>query len=217
MGDHGRTGYDNAHAFNTEATTGIGMLARQFLLDEPDAPLVQQAADYLPGYAEKNWGDLHHRQESDFYAWYNCSLGMFQAGGEPWNRWNQVIRDELIRLQRHDGCARGSWDPKCKWGEQGGRILSTALAALTLEVYYRYAGHNEGRGAAAPVVATVETIPPASASKPVELNAPDKPVELNAPDKTVEVKASDKSVELNAPDGPAKPKKQLPTIGENRP
>jgi uncharacterized protein YfaP (DUF2135 family) len=197
LGNHGRTGYTPPPAFNTEATTGIGMLAKQFLLDEPDAPLVHQAADYLPGYAEKSWGDLHHRQESDFYTWYNCSLGMFQAGGEPWNRWNQVIRDELIRLQRHDGCVRGSWDPNYRWGPQGGRILSTALGALTLEVYYRYAGHNEVHGAATPVVTTVETIPPASSSKPVELNAPDKPVELNAPDKPVE---------LNAPDGSSKRK-----------
>jgi hypothetical protein len=191
MGDHGRTGYTSAQAFNTEATTGIGMLAKQFLLDEPDAPLVHQAADYLPGYAEKSWGDLHHRRQSDFYTWYNCSLGMFQAGGDPWKRWNEVIRGELIRLQRHDGCARGSWDPKCQWGEQGGRILSTALGALTLEVYYRYTGHNEARGAAAPVVTTVETIPPAASGKPVELNAPDKPVELNAPDKPVELNAPD--------------------------
>ena len=88
---------------------------------------------------------------------------------------------------------------------------------MTLEVYYRYAGHHEDRGAAAPVVTTVETIPPAKPSKPVELNAPDKSVELNAPDKSIEVKAADKSVELNAPDGAAKPKKQPSPIGENRP
>jgi hypothetical protein len=191
MGDRGRTGYNSSQAFNTEATTGVGMLAKQFLLDEPDAPLVHQAADYLPGYAEKSWGDVSRRHQSDFYAWYNCSLGMFQAGGEPWNRWNQVIRDELIRLQRHDGCARGSWDPTCQWGDRGGRILSTALGALTLEVYYRYAGHNEGRGAAVTAVPGVETIAPAVSGKPVELNAPDKPVELNAPDKPVELNAPD--------------------------
>jgi uncharacterized protein YfaP (DUF2135 family) len=214
MGRNGRTGYTSARAFNTEATTGIGMLAKEFLLDEPDAPLVHQAAEYLPDYAEKSWGDLRHRKESDFYTWYNCSLGMFQAGGESWNRWNKVIRDELIRLQRHDGCARGSWDPKCQWGEQGGRILSTALAALTLEVYYRYTGHNAAHGAAAPVATGVETIAPAASSKTIELNAPDKTIELNAPDKPVELNAPDKPVkpsvpakpvELNAPDKRVKP------------
>ena len=128
MGNNGRTGYDSPQAFNSEATTGVGMLARQFLLDEPDAPLIHQAADYLSDYAKKSWGDLHQREETNFYTWYNCSLAMFQAGGEPWNRWNEVIRSELIRLQRHDGCAGeagtrspamwfpgdGSWPPP--WG-----------------------------------------------------------------------------------------------------
>ena len=42
-----------------------------------------------------------------------------------------------------DGCERGSWDPNSKWGRQGGRIYSTALAILTLEVYYRYTPQNE--------------------------------------------------------------------------
>ena len=33
----------------------------------------------------------------------------------------------------------GSWDPIGPWGEDGGRIYSTATCALILEVYYRYA------------------------------------------------------------------------------
>jgi hypothetical protein len=33
----------------------------------------------------------------------------------------------------------GSWDPDdSRWGRYGGRIYTTALATLTLEVYYRY-------------------------------------------------------------------------------
>jgi hypothetical protein len=38
-----------------------------------------------------------------------------------------------------EGCAAGSWDPKADaWGQQGGRVMQTSLAALVLEVYYRY-------------------------------------------------------------------------------
>ena len=37
------------------------------------------------------------------------------------------------------GCRRGSWDPmENNWDHQGGRVYSTSLAVLTLEVYYRY-------------------------------------------------------------------------------
>jgi len=138
-GERGRTGYLN-HALHTEATTGVGMLARQFLLDQPESPYVRDAAGYLAEYAEKSWPE--HRADSrrsDYYLWYNCTLAMFQAGGETWKRWNEVVRDTIVGLQRHEGCPRGSWDPDGKWGHEGGRIYSTALAALTLEVYYRYA------------------------------------------------------------------------------
>jgi hypothetical protein len=32
----------------------------------------------------------------------------------------------------------GSWDPDPLWGGYGGRVYSTAVGALCLEVYYRY-------------------------------------------------------------------------------
>ncbi len=146
--ENGRTRYQD-HGVETEATTGMGMLVRQFLLEEPDAPLIQLAASFLADEAEKRWaggvapwpdlGANAKGNEKDFYLWYNCTLAMYQAGGTFWERWNGVIRDAVIGLQRHDGCMRGSWDPDSRWGNTGGRIYSTALAILTLEVYYRYA------------------------------------------------------------------------------
>ena len=65
---------------------------------------------------------------------------MFQAGGQPWKRWNDVVRDTLVDRQcgEDEGCRRGSWDPLGRWSPEGGRVYSTALAVLTLEVYYRY-------------------------------------------------------------------------------
>ena len=44
----------------------------------------------------------------------------------------------LITEQRKTGPDKGSWDPKDRWGGYGGRVYSTALNALILEVYYRF-------------------------------------------------------------------------------
>ena len=144
--EFGRTGYLERTP-HTEATTGVGMLARQFVLGEPRSPHVRDAADYLADFAENRWGGRGGSPGGpDYYLWYNCTLAMFQAGGEAWQRWNDVVRDQIVRLQRRDSCQRGSWDPSDKWGTQGGRIYSTALATLALEVYYRYAPHSEWTG-----------------------------------------------------------------------
>jgi hypothetical protein len=53
------------------------------------------------------------------------------------------MRRTLIESQVKDGCAAGSWDPQrpvrdSSHAESGGRIMTTSLATLTLEVYYRY-------------------------------------------------------------------------------
>ena len=140
----GRTRYQKGRT-SSEATTGVGMLARQFLLDEADSPMVHKASDFLADLAERRWDTgAKQRRDRDYYLWYNCTLAMFHAGGDNWQRWNSLIRDTLINLQRDDGCSRGSWDPESRWGGKGGRVYSTALATLCLEVYYRYATEEDG-------------------------------------------------------------------------
>jgi hypothetical protein len=69
---------------------------------------------------------------------YNCTLAMFQAGGDDWDRWNGVVRDRLIGLQKTAGCNRGSWDATGYRANEAGRVCSTAWAILSLEVYYRF-------------------------------------------------------------------------------
>lgn len=161
MGNSGRTGYRyQGQSVISDATTGVGMLVHQFLLDDPDAELIKRAAAYLADQAEHNWGDgsapvrVNPGQvcpakrarrcepwQADYYLWYNCTLAMKTAGGANWDRWNNVVRDMVVGLQKpkESGCERGSWDPDPRWGSQGGRVYSTALAVLTLEAYYRFA------------------------------------------------------------------------------
>jgi hypothetical protein len=143
----GRTLYQPGRDLHTDAPTAIGMLWQQFILEKPDAPLVASGAKYLAAKAERSFqrkGTPPKRQfaalPGEVYTYYNGTLAMFQAGGPNWKQWNDVVRDTLIVQQcpADQECRRGSWDPTGRWGPEGGRVYSTALAVLTLEVYYRY-------------------------------------------------------------------------------
>ena len=73
---------------------------------------------------------------------------MFQAGGKPYETWRTSLATSVLAQQRKDGdfCQyRGSWDPIGPWGPDGGRVYSTALLALCLEVRYRYPRVSGGR------------------------------------------------------------------------
>jgi hypothetical protein len=49
------------------------------------------------------------------------------------------VRDRIVQKQQTKGHKLGSWDPvDSQWGTYGGRVYCTALATLTLEVYYRF-------------------------------------------------------------------------------
>jgi hypothetical protein len=63
---------------------------------------------------------------------------MHEIQGEHWRRWNGAMQRVLLDSQRRAGDSAGSWDPDQIWGGYGGRTYSTALGALSLEVYYRY-------------------------------------------------------------------------------
>ena len=73
----------------------------------------------------------------NYYYWYYGTLAMYQQGGKSWQEWNATVREILISEQVQTGPMTGTWDPNDEWGRYGGRLYSTALATLTLEVYYR--------------------------------------------------------------------------------
>ena len=82
---------------------------------------------------------LPSRETYNIYTWYYGTLASFHAGGPQWDTWNRRLQTALLPLQhRSGGQLDGSWDPDGVWGRHGGRVYATALAALTLEVYYRY-------------------------------------------------------------------------------
>jgi hypothetical protein len=81
---------------------------------------------------------------TNLYYYYYATLALYQRQGSDWDRWNTSLQRELLQLQRRDGDMTGSWDPDANWGSYGGRVYSTALGALCLEVYYRYLPLYEG-------------------------------------------------------------------------
>jgi hypothetical protein len=111
--------------------TAEAMFCKQMLGMRRDNAAAREAAEYL-------LARLPVRTSFNEYYWYYGTLAMYQFGGEGWNTWNAAIRDLLISEQRTDGENAGSWDPVGPWAQYGGRIYSTALSTLCLEVYYRF-------------------------------------------------------------------------------
>lgn len=111
--------------------TAEALLCRVMLGEANRPAAIQEATDFvlqeLPGDGPAN-----------LYYWYYGSLALFQVQGEPWRIWNEALTQQLLTRQRQDGPLRGSWDPDTRWGAYGGRVYSTAMGALSLEVYYRY-------------------------------------------------------------------------------
>jgi hypothetical protein len=78
------------------------------------------------------------KNELGIYYWYYATQSLHHYGGEEWNEWNRHMRDVLVNTQQKEGHAAGSWTPVGQHSEAGGRVYMTALAACTLEVYYRH-------------------------------------------------------------------------------
>jgi WD40 repeat protein len=81
----------------------------------------------------------------EFVRNYLVAYTLSQSPGGLWNRWNTAMRDHLLATQEREGDDVGSWYMVDSYGSdqgwgtrQGGRLFSTAMAALLLEVYYRY-------------------------------------------------------------------------------
>ncbi|HZW34277.1 MAG TPA: hypothetical protein VFF52_26375 [Isosphaeraceae bacterium] len=116
----------------TPTMTAEAWVCRQFLGVGGPGPASSEAAESLL----RNESD---RGAANFYYWYYATLALYQHGGAPWSGWNARIRDRIVSLQHPSGHQSGSWDPDDSlYGTKGGRIYCTSLAAMTLEVYYRY-------------------------------------------------------------------------------
>lgn len=126
-------GAEKADLKNTSTTrSAIGLLCQMYLGWKSDNPKLKEGVEML---AKKG------PSENNFYYNYYGSQVLFQyTGGRGvlWRDWNKKLRDQLVLQQAKSGHAKGSWYVKGPHSERGGRLYITSLAAMNLEVYYRY-------------------------------------------------------------------------------
>ncbi|HBM77282.1 MAG TPA: hypothetical protein DD438_04160, partial [Verrucomicrobiales bacterium] len=112
------------------AMIATGMFCRQLDLVAPTSPMQMESAQQLKMTPMKIW-------RPDYYYIYYATLALYQHQGPVWRDWNVSLKDVLPNLQEKTGSQEGSWDPSRGLAGTGGRVTSTALATLSLEVYYR--------------------------------------------------------------------------------
>jgi hypothetical protein len=127
LGQFGYTGPNNLKP----AMTAEALLCLQYLDVSRDDPQLQAGAKYLAQ-------TLPREKTNNSYYWYYATQFMFHLQGEPWQRWNKAMKPLLRDTQIKEGHQAGTWEPGDQWENSGGRLLSTSLRILMLEVYFRH-------------------------------------------------------------------------------
>jgi len=111
------------------ATTAIGLLCRMYLGWKKDNPALQRGVKWLSAQGPS---------KTNMYYNYYATQVLRHWEGEEWKKWNSVMRDQLVNSQAKKGHETGSWYVGGGHGDRGGRLYTTAMATMILEVYYRH-------------------------------------------------------------------------------
>ena len=126
----GQFGYTNRSV--SPAMSAEGLLCLQFLGTSRNDPSMRAGADYLLTQLP----DVKQGRTS--YYWYYGTQVMYHMQGGYWQEWNAALRDMVVETQLKDGHMAGTWNPVDGWEKRGGRLYSTSMKLLLLEVYYRH-------------------------------------------------------------------------------
>ena len=111
------------------STTAIGLISRMLSGMKRSHPQLKQGVAHLSATGPAN---------GNMYFNYYATQVMMHYGGDYWKKWNEVMRDRLVKTQITEGHAAGSWDLADTHGRRAGRLYMTCLCTMTLEVYYRH-------------------------------------------------------------------------------
>jgi len=125
------SGYGYRGPGATPALTAAGLLCRMYLGWKKDHPALNRGLDRLAKMGPNN---------NLYYDYYGTQV-MHHVEGDRWVAWNAKMRDMLVNAQAKTGHEQGSWYEGFEAGhgpELAGRIYTTSLATMILEVYYRH-------------------------------------------------------------------------------
>lgn len=136
----------NDQYYYNPALTAIMIMSTVFI-ERKNIGKSARAVDSLMSFLPQKWSpqDRSSWRVADMYYWYYASYALYQVfskDNDNWKRWNKAMETALLETQNLKGfegqCKRGSWEPVDRWSCEGGRVYTTAMGALTLEVYFRY-------------------------------------------------------------------------------
>ncbi|MBK8974852.1 MAG: hypothetical protein IPM29_02915 [Planctomycetes bacterium] len=112
----------------------VRILLRSLAPDrEPGAP-VPELERLVARLSEGAWPEL---TDDPLALWY-ATLAAYRQGAPAWRAFERGLDELVVRTQLRDGPLRESWAPRGALGERTGRVGTTAVHVLILELYYRY-------------------------------------------------------------------------------
>ena len=119
--------------------TWSGMAQKQALGFSSRDPFLVKAQESLLEFIKKG---THFRGDTpgDIYQIYFGTRSAFYQKGKVWETWNSSMKKCLLGSQKKGNASSlgGSWDPtRGHTGHKLGRVGTTALMALTLQIYFQ--------------------------------------------------------------------------------
>ena len=128
-------GYASASESFNQNLSAVGLLCREYMGWGPRTPQLGKGVKGLTDAVEGNIAGYNM-----YFIYYATQVVHFYTDGPAWKKWNERVRDFLISKQKKDGADKGSFekDGGGLFGAQIGKVGTTCMCLLTLEVYYRH-------------------------------------------------------------------------------
>ena len=136
-GGFGYNSPNSQHAGGYFSLTGAGVLSLQ-MWGKGNHAAVRQGARYIETESEFDYNN----ETADLYGHYYEAQAMLNRGGRQWDKYNEMLRDQLLANQNPDGSwkAPGGGNKVRAAGAQyvDNTHYRNCLNILMLEVYYRF-------------------------------------------------------------------------------